>query len=362
MIVARAPLRISFGGGGTDLPAYADRFGGMVVSAAIDPACHASIVPHEGSGVVVQSHDYDLTIEIPFRRQVAIHEPLSLPRAVVAWFAVRGLFPSGIRITLRADVPPGSGLGSSSAMTVAVVRAIARHVALPLTQRMAAEIACEIEIDLLCRPIGRQDHFASAFGGLNTLTFSREEVAVAPMAMSAPAEQVLHDHLLLVSTRRTRDSAAVLRDQRAASGSDGDVTRRLHRLKELASAMRVTLLLGDLPGFGALLHESWQLKRGLAQGVSSREIDHWYDVALCGGAYGGKIAGAGGGGFFLFCVSPDRRANVIADLQAAGLTLFPFRFDHQGSIAWATEPVRATSYRSVVEGFVHETASASASA
>ena len=142
MIAARSPLRISFGGGGTDLPAYYERFGGMVVSAAITPACHVSLTPYAGAGVMLQSRDFGLTVTVPSRRPVVIREPLSLPRAVLTWFDERGLFPDGVRIVTRADVPPGSGLGSSSAMTIALVSAIASHVSMPMTPQMAAEIAC----------------------------------------------------------------------------------------------------------------------------------------------------------------------------------------------------------------------------
>jgi D-glycero-alpha-D-manno-heptose-7-phosphate kinase len=358
VIAVRSPLRISFGGGGTDLPAYYERFGGMVVSAAITPACHVSLAPYAGVGVMLQSRDFGVTVTVPSRRQVVLREPLSLPRAVLSWFEERGLFPEDVRITTRADVPPGSGLGSSSAMTVALVSAIASHVSLPLTPRMAAEIACEIEIDLLGRPIGHQDQYASALGGLNTITFSPDGVVVTPVPLPPATRQALQDHLLLVSTRRTRDSANVLRTQRAASGSDGEVTRRLHRIKELAAAMEVALLAGDLPEFGALLHDSWQLKRGLAQGVSSTEIDRWYQIARDRGAYGGKIAGAGGGGFFLFCVPPDRRAAVTLGLRAAGLAPLPFAFDDQGCSV-RDDPVAAgarSRTQIAVKGPAHETA------
>ena len=358
MITVRSPLRISFGGGGTDLPAYYERFGGMVVSAAITPACHVTLAPRAGAGVAIQSRDFGVNVTVPSRRQVAIREPLSLPRAVLSWFDQQGLFPDGVRIATRADVPPGSGLGSSSAMTVALVSAIASHLSLPLTPHMAAEIACEIEIDLLGRPIGRQDQYASALGGLNTITFSPDGVVVTPVPVSRAARRALQDHLLLVSTCRTRDSANVLRAQRAASGTDGEVTRRLHRIKELAATMAEALLAGDLPGFGALLHESWQLKRGLARGVSSTEIDRWYQIARDRGAYGGKIAGAGGGGFFLFCVPPHCRAEVTQGLRAAGLVPLPFAFDDQGCAVRddAIAPAARSRSQFTLKGPSHETA------
>jgi D-glycero-alpha-D-manno-heptose-7-phosphate kinase len=176
--------------------------------------------------------------------------------------------------------------------------------------------------------------------------------------MPPATRQALQDHLLLVSTCRTRDSSHVLQAQRAATGTDGEVTRRLHRIKELAAAMAAALLAGDLPEFGALLHESWQLKRGLAQGVSSSEIDHWYQIARDRGAYGGKIAGAGGGGFFLFCVPPDRRADVTLGLRGAGLAPLPFAFDDQGCIVRDGPVAGATHSRSrfTRKGPAHETA------
>jgi D-glycero-alpha-D-manno-heptose-7-phosphate kinase len=334
MIQARAPLRISFGGGGTDLPAYYEPYGGLVLSTAIQAACHVRIGRIAGPEVIVHSDDYRRTVTVPPERPVAIEEPLSLPRAVLSWFEAHGHRPQGMRISLRADVAPGSGLGSSSAMTVALVAAIARFAGQSLTRRQIAEIACDVEIDLLERPIGRQDQFASACGGLNLLTFSRAGIEIAPARLSPVVVRALEAHLLLMSTRRTRDSATVLRSQRDASSGDGDVVTRLHCIKSLAAAMYEALVRGDLPGFGALLDESWQLKRGLSQRVSSPAIDRWYGIAKREGAYGGKIAGAGGGGHFIFCVPPVRREKVIAALAREGLTPVPVAFDTRGCVAY----------------------------
>jgi D-glycero-alpha-D-manno-heptose-7-phosphate kinase len=332
MIVAHAPVRISFGGGGTDLPAYYEPFGGLVVSAAISPRCIATIVPRTGAGVLLTSADYGLSVAISPHDLRNIAEPLSLPRAVLSWYATRGLVADGIQIKTRAEVPPGSGLGSSSAMAVALAIALARHFALPITPRRAAEIACEVELDLLARPIGRQDQYAAAVGGLNRIEFSRSSVTVTPLPLGQPTLAALRDHLLLVPTRQTRDSATVLGPQRAATAEDGRVVERLHQIKRLAEGMANALTLGDLVNFGSLLHESWQLKRGLVHGVSSNAIDRWYDIARNAGAYGGKICGAGGGGFFLFCVPPHRRSAVIGALGAVGLKPRPFSFDSEGVV------------------------------
>ncbi|MFN8589862.1 MAG: hypothetical protein U0031_00280 [Thermomicrobiales bacterium] len=342
MIAGRAPLRISFGGGGTDLPAYYERFGGQVLSAAITPACHVHLSRWRGSGVLLVSSDFDCSEKVAWGRTVDIGGPLSLPRAVLSWFATRALLPSGIRLDLSADVPPGSGLGSSSAMTVALVTTLAHHVALPISAERAAEIACEIEIDMLQQPIGRQDQYAAALGGINTLVFTPDGVEVEPLSLSPEIEQRLEDHLMLMSTRRTRDSASVLTAQRAATGVDEEVTRRLHALKGIATAMREALVRGDIPAFGALLDEGWQLKRGLASGVSSADIDHWYALAREAGAYGGKISGAGGGGFFLFCIAPERRGRLVSALRRAGLTPFPFAFDRQGATTVETSSSNVT--------------------
>ena len=251
---------------------------------------------------MLQSRDFGLTVTVPSRRPVVIREPLSLPRAVLTWFDERGLFPDGVRIVTRADVPPGSGFGSSSAMTIALVSAIASHVSLPLTPQMAAEIACEIEIDLLDRPIGRQDQYASALGGLNTIAFSPDGVVVTPLSLTPRAPTGAPG-----SPPPDFDAP----DPRLGQGVTGAACRVGQRRRSHAppashqgagSSHGGGALAGDLPGFGMLLHDSWQLKRGLAKGVSSTEIDRWYQIAQERGAYGGKIAGAGGGGFFLFCV------------------------------------------------------------
>jgi D-glycero-alpha-D-manno-heptose-7-phosphate kinase len=330
MIVARAPLRISFGGGGTDLPAYYERHGGLVLSTTIQASCHVRVMAHAGSTLVVHSHDYQRSIAMSPDEPVTIAEPLSLPRAVAAWFAARRHRLTGLQAWLRADVPPGSGLGSSSAMIVALVAAFGRASGLVVTRHEIAEIACEIEIDCLGRPIGRQDQYAAALGGLNVMTFSRRGVELTPQPIAPAVARSLEAHLLLVSTGQTRDSASVLRPQRDASSSDGAVVERLDRIKALAGSMSDALTAGDLPRFGALLDESWQLKRGLAQGVTSPRIDGWYALARRHGAYGGKIAGAGGGGHFIFCVPPHRRAAVTAALVQEGLTPLPLTLDRGG--------------------------------
>lgn len=348
MIVAHAPLRLSFGGGGTDLPAYYERHGGLVVSSAIGAACQVRIKEHPGNDVLIRSHDYHESTVVPARQAVTLEGPLSLPRAVLQWFEQVTRRPSGITITMQADVPPGSGLGSSSAMTVALVTAVARHLRIPMLKPEIAAAACDIEIDILGHPIGRQDQYASALGGINLLTFSAGNVAAEPLNLPAGIERALQDHLLLLSTQRTRDSASVLQEQRQASQSDREVIARLHRIKSLAQQMADALRAGDIAGFGGLLDESWQLKRGLATGVTSADIDRWYALAQELGAYGGKISGAGGGGFLLLCVPVASRAVVSRALQREGLKPLEVTFDHYGCRAEkATTGVRRRGDRAL---------------
>ena len=331
MVIVRAPLRISFGGGGTDLAAYYERFGGFVISAAISRYCYVVAGPSLDGGIGINSADYRTWVRSGPGEMPVVGEPLSLPKAAVAWFAEQGLLGDGVELFLAAEVEPGTGLGSSSAMAVALVRALAAYVALPLAPGEVAEIACRIEIERLDRPIGKQDQYASAFGGLNAIEFRPDEVEVAPLPLAPGVAEGLAERLLLFATGQTRDSAGILRQQRAETATDPAVVERLHRIKELAWEMRDALLAGDLSGFGCLLDRGWRLKRDLSERVSSEGIDRWYRVAREAGALGGKITGAGGGGFLLlYCPPPVQRA-VRAAMAEQGLRELTFAFADQGA-------------------------------
>lgn len=342
-IVARAPVRLSFGGGGTDLPAYYARHGGFVVSAAI--ARYAVVVasPSPDEGIGVNSADYRAWRRWPAGVVPDLGEPLPLPRAALAWFAEQGLLPNGVDLFLAAEVPPGSGLGSSGAMAVAVCRALAAFAGVPDSPAAAAELACEIEIGRLGRPIGKQDQYAAAFGGLNAITFARDGVQVEPLALPPGVSAALEARLLLCWTGRCRDSASILTEQNAATGRDADLTRRLHRMKALAGDMRAALERSDLDGFGTLLDEGWRLKRGVHRAISSDAIDRWYALARDAGALGGKIAGAGGGGFLLLYVPPAARAAVVEVLSAEGLAPLAFAIDDGGATVAAIPDGAAVS-------------------
>jgi D-glycero-alpha-D-manno-heptose-7-phosphate kinase len=329
-VVARAPVRLSFGGGGTDLPAYSDRFGGLVVSTAISRYAMAVASPSTDGGIGLNSADYRTWLRWPAGVLPDDGEPLSLPRAALGWFAERGLLPDGVELFTASEVPPGSGLGSSSAMAVAVVQALATFAGLDLGAIGAAALACDLEIDRLGRPIGRQDQYAAAIGGLNVIAFTLGgAVTVEPLALEPETLAGLQGGLLLLSMGDTRDSASILSGQRART-EDGAALDRLHRLKRLALDIRVALADGDLAAFGALLDEGWRLKRGLTAGISSGAIDRWYVAAREAGALGGKVCGAGGGGFLLLFVDPARRGDVLAALQPDGLRPLAVAIDFAG--------------------------------
>lgn len=333
MIISRAPVRISFGGGGTDLAAYYDTFGGFVVSAAITRYCRVRAELSSDRAIRISSADYHTAESFTPGTLPPVREPLVLPKAALEWFARRGLMRDGVELHLSADVPPGSGLGSSSAMAAALVHALAGICHMPMNAKLAAELVCALEIDRLSMPIGKQDQYASAYGGLNTIEFSSNGVRVRPLNVSRELAAALSDRLLLFSTGKCRDSSSILRQQRADSARNRRVIEALHQIKSLAIEMRDALITGELDCFGRLLDRSWQQKRRLSPRISSTAIDHWYAAARDAGALGGKIAGAGGGGFLLLYCPLHCQPTVRAAMAGFGLSELLFDFDFAGAQA-----------------------------
>lgn len=321
-------MRISFGGGGTDLEAYYARYGGLVISTAINKYFYAIITTDESDELQVISADY---------RSLFRHSPysdlfwdgdLALPKAILHHFGIR----QGLNLFLASEVPPGTGLGSSSAAAVALVRAASTLLEHPLTKQEVAELACSIEITKMGMPIGKQDQYASSFGGLNTITFSSEGVTVEPLKMAPEARHTLERRLLLFFTGSSRESTSILKHQRASTQEqDGVVLAALHHINELAAQIQACLERGDLEEFARLLHASWQEKRRLAPGLSTGFIDACYALALEKGAEGGKITGAGGGGFLLLYCQEQAQEAVTTALEARGLKRMNFHFDQQGA-------------------------------
>jgi D-glycero-alpha-D-manno-heptose-7-phosphate kinase len=332
MVSARAPLRISFAGGGTDIDAYYPLYGGLVVSSAITRSCWATVQPSLDGGIRITAVDYGQPEWFPQGVLPAVGQPLALPKAVIAWFIACGLLRDGIDLTLHSDVPPGTGLGSSSAMAVALVRALAAHCAVEMSAEQVAELACFMEISRLGMPIGKQDQYASAFGGLNAIVFEPDAVRVQPLGLTDEVLRRLDRRLLLFATGQQHNSSDILRGQRADTDRNQPVVEQaLHQIKAIAADVRQALLAGELDDVGRLLDRGWQQKKQLSTAISNGAIDRWYALAREQGALGGKIAGAGGGGFLLLYCSPERREAVRRTLRRHGLRELRFALESNGA-------------------------------
>jgi D-glycero-alpha-D-manno-heptose-7-phosphate kinase len=323
VIVASAPFRISLGGGGTDVPGWADRFGGFVVSAAIDRRLHVVVgerfdgrvrVAVDGAGEEV----VDTAAEVRHPRV----------REALASAAVGG----GVDVLGVSDVPPGSGLGGSGAFLVALLAALHAHRGVDAPPRRLAEEACAIEIDRLGEPVGRQDPYVAASGGAIAMTFGAAgAVDVAPLAAPPGVLDDLAARLLLVHTGVTRPAGAVLRAQASSVDADPAAMRAMQGIAALGHEVHRLLVAGDLDAYGEILHDHWCRKRATSAAVTSPALDALYDEARKAGAVGGKLLGAGGGGFFLLQARRGARDELAAVLVGRGRRVMPVRFDALGA-------------------------------
>ncbi len=342
MIIARAPLRISLAGGGTDLPAYADRFGGMVISATIDRYVYTILTeaaPDDLQITAADAHTFCSRSAHLFDGALFWGDDYRLPLATFEYFGITG----GYRLFIAPEVPSGTGLGSSSSTAVALITAISTAQDRSISPAAVAQLACHLEIDRLQMPIGRQDQYAAAFGGLNVITFTHGETTVAPCPVTDQTARALQERLLLFFTGQRRRSTTILTAQRdATQRANSPTLSALHDIKALARKMYDALKAGDLPAVGHLLDESWMHKRRLAPGVTTPQIDTWYEEARSAGAIGGKITGAGGGGFLLLFAEPERRREVIARMSDLGLMWVDTKFEHTGATAVLTTSAQAS--------------------
>ena len=327
IIISRAPVRISFGGGGTDLPSFYERHGGLAVSTTINHYVYAVFTPGGHEAVQIVSADYRT-----FWRQkhddLIWNGDLALPRAILSEFGLR----QGLDIFLASQVPPGTGLGSSGSVAVCLINGLATWQGTSLARAEIAERACYVEIGKMGMPVGKQDQYASAFGGLNCISFSADGVSVEPLQVPEATRQSLEQRLMLFFTGSSRQSSSILRYQKQ-KGEEGDqqVVDRLLTIKELGMAIRHALETGDLDAFGQLLHRSWVQKRGLAPNISNDSINQAYEVARANGAVGGKITGAGGGGFLLLYCNEMYHEAVTEALEAVGMRRLAFAFETGGA-------------------------------
>ncbi len=327
LLIARAPVRISFGGGGTDIPAYYERYGGFVVSTTINYYVYTILTPGPPGEVEIFSADYRSFTQRPICEDLIWNGDLSLPKAIVYYFNIR----DGLTVFLASQVPPGTGLGSSGSVAVSMIKALAFWCGLDLGPREVAELACFIEINKLGMPVGKQDQYAAAFGGLNGITFLRDEVRVEPLRMPPQARQELEQGIMLFFTGISRQSSTILkRQQEASRQGDKETIQRLTAIKELGLEIRRALENGDLRTFGELLHRSWLEKRRVTEGITTPLLDQCYEVARERGVLGGKVTGAGGGGFLMLYCPPEHQNAVTEALTALGLQRRPFLMENEG--------------------------------
>ena len=321
MIIARSPLRITLGGGGTDLPSYYREHEGFLVSAAIDKYVYVTVMRPFKPGIYLKYSQLEQVDEIAQVKHPIIRETLSL----------MGVRTPQVEITTLADIPSGTGLGSSGSFTTALLKAMHSHRKRHLHQEELAELACHIEIDRLGEPIGKQDQYIAAIGGLTCFTFHKDNrVTAVPLKMGMDTLFDLEDNLLLFFTGFSRSAGSILKDQNSRTkDSDADMLKNLHYVKELGYRSKDALESGNPVLFGELMHEHWEHKKRRSGGMSNPQIDDWYSLGMANGAVGGKLVGAGGGGFLMF-YAHDRN-KLRHTMAAAGLEEVRFRFDFEGT-------------------------------
>jgi len=321
MILARSPLRITLGGGGTDLPSYYRDHGGVLVAAAIDKYVYVSVLRRFTEGILLKYSRLESCETIEELEHPIVRE------------ALRYLNPKSLAIEIgtMADIPAGTGLGSSGSFATAFLKSFATFEKKMMGADEIAELACHIEIDVLGEPIGKQDQYISAYGGITCFTFNQDDtVTNSSLEVSQKTLFDLEDNLLLFFTGFSRSASVILKDQDVKSRQcDAEMLSNLHYIKELGLRSRDALLGGNTELFGELLHEHWAHKKRRSGGMSNPKIDEWYELGMKNGALGGKLVGAGGGGFLMFMAyDRDKLRHAMA---YAGLEEVRFKFDFEGT-------------------------------
>ena len=319
MIISKTPMRMSFVGGGSDLSSFYRQHGGAVVSTAIDKYMYITINHKFDSGIRAS---YSMTEEVEAAHQ--IKHPLI--RAGLGLVGIEG----GIELASMADIPSrGTGLGSSSSFTVGLLHALYGFKNQYVSKEQLASESCHIEIEICGDPIGKQDQYAAAYGGLNYIRFHPDEsVSVDPIICDSETLQRLQDHILVFYTGRSREASELLAEQTKKTASETRVQQTLIKMVALAADLKRELERNNLDAFGEILHENWALKKTLVDGISDGEIDDWYETGRRSGALGGKLLGAGRGGFMMCFAPPERHAAIVHALP--GLREVRFRFDTNG--------------------------------
>jgi D-glycero-alpha-D-manno-heptose-7-phosphate kinase len=339
MLIVRSPVRISFGGGGTDLPAYFETYGGAVLSTAINKYFYTIVGKRTDGHIQIISSDlrvFETWKDISLMSVKESGSALEIPLAVLKELGCE----VAVDIFLASEIPPGTGLGSSASVCVNVLQAIASYLHIPLSKYDLAEKAFYIATEVLGKPVGKQDEFATAFGGLNFITFDQDgSTHVEPLKLDPEVTTALENKLMLFFTGAAHHSWSILKEQVASTRKgQGMAVESLHRIRELAERMRQTLEEGELRKFGLLLHEAWESKKKISSKISNPGIDRMYSIACEHGAVGGKITGAGGGGFMLLYCDEGKQPAVREAFAAEGIREMRFAFDSSGSRVLVNDP------------------------
>jgi len=321
MIICRSPLRISLGGGGTDLPSYYREHGGFLVAGAIDKYVFVTVMRPFVEGIFLKYSELEKIKQVNEIKHPIIREALSM----------MDLNSPQIEITTLADIPAGTGLGSSGSFATALLKALFAHRRKVILPQELAEMACHIEIDRLGEPVGKQDQYIAAFGGLTAFTFHKDDAVTAePLHISFEAMTELEDRLMLFFTGFSHGASELLKDQHERTKRhDTEMLENIHYVKELGCKSKASLEAGDVFGFGKLMHEHWEHKKRRSKGMSNQDIDEWYALAMQNGAVGGKLVGAGGRGFLMFLAEDKTRLRRA--MAACGLEEVRFNFDFEGT-------------------------------
>jgi D-glycero-alpha-D-manno-heptose-7-phosphate kinase len=321
MIIARSPLRITLGGGGTDLPSYYREHEGFLIAAAIDRYVYVTVMRPFSPGIYLKYSQLEHVEAIEDVQHPIIREALQM----------LDFKTPQIEITTLADIPAGTGLGSSGSFTTALLKALYAHRRHLLHPSELAELACHIEIDRLGEPVGKQDQYMAAYGGITCFNFNRDDsVTAEPLKVGMDTLFDLEDNLLLFFTGFSRSAGSILQDQKVKTIQNNEgMLKNLHYVKELGQRSKQSLLNAKPEIFGELMHEHWEHKKRRSGGMSNPQIDQWYELAIKNGAVGGKLVGAGGGGFLMFYASD--RNKLRRTMAHAGLEEVRFRFDFEGT-------------------------------
>lgn len=323
MILARAPMRITLGGGGTDLPSYYAKYGGFVLSAAIDKYLYVYVNRPKADGL----------IRVKYSRYEEVSNPDQIQHDLVRPALKLLGINNNVEIVSMADVPAGTGLGSSSTYMVCLLTALYELKRERVPTQAMAEFACKVEMEMAGHPVGKQDQYLAAFGGITCLNIEPDgKVHVSPLNISLTTAEDLRSRVLLFFTGISRSANNILKEQkRDTEKKDATVSDSLHKTKEMGFRVKEALQKGDLETFGHILHEHWENKKRRSGAISNPNIDRWYSAAREAGALGGKVIGAGGGGFLMLYCPLRKKGAVRKAMASEGLEEMPFNFDFQGA-------------------------------